>query len=87
MQSLMTYILQSVSLSQEFIQNEMENCLNSLYDTNEMVFDYWLSELFDDDDVKIQENWNETNLREMYKDVDSNRIQQLSELQVDSLFV
>jgi hypothetical protein len=65
----------------------MENCLNSLYDTNEMVFDYWLSELFDDDDVKIQENWNETNLLEMYKDVDSNRIQQLSELQVDSLFV
>ena len=83
----MTYILQSVSLSQEFIQNEMENCLNSLYDTNEMVFDYWLSELFDDDDVKIQENWNETNLREMYKDVDSNRIQQLSEVQVDSIFV
>lgn len=83
----MTYILQSVPLSQEFIQNEMENCLNSLYDTNEMVFDYWLSELFDDDDVKVQENWNETNLLEMYKDVDSNRIQQLSELQVDSLFV
>lgn len=87
MQSLMTYILQSVSLSQEFIQNEMENCLNSLYDTNEMVFDYWLSELFDDDDVKVQENWNESNLREMYKDVDSNRIRHLSELQVDSLFV
>lgn len=83
----MTYILQSVPLSQEFIQTEMENCLNSLYDTNEMVFDYWLSELFDDDDVKVQENWNETNLLEMYKDVDSNRIQQLSELQVDSLFV
>ena len=83
----MTYILQSVSLSQEFIQNEMENCLNSLYDTNEMVFDYWLSELFDDDDVKVQENWNESNLREMYKDADSNRIQHLSELQVDSLFV
>jgi hypothetical protein len=83
----MTYILQSVSLSQEFIQNEMENCLNSLYDTNEMVFDYWLSELFDDDDVKVQENWNESNLLEMYKDVDSNRIQQLSELQVNSLFV
>ena len=82
----MTYILQSVPLSQEFIQTEMENCLNSLYDTNEMVFDYWLSELFDDD-VKVQENWNETNLLEMYKDVDSNRIQQLSELQVDSLFV
>jgi hypothetical protein len=83
----MTYILQSVPLSQEFIQTEMENCLNSLYDTNEMVLDYWLSELFDDDDVKVQENWNETNLLEMYKDVDSNRIQQLSELQVNSLFV
>jgi hypothetical protein len=83
----MTYILQSVPLSQEFIQTEIEYCLNSLYDTNEMLFDYWLSELFDDDDVKVQENWNETNLLAMYKDVDSNRIQQLSELQVDSLFV
>ena len=83
----MTYILRSFPLSQEFIQTEIENCLNSLYDTNEMVFDYWLSELFDDDDVKIQENWNETNLREMYKDVDTNRIQQLSEVQVDSIFV
>jgi len=83
----MNYIIQSVPLSQEFIQTEMENCLNSLYDTNEMVLDYWLSELFDDDDVKVQENWNETNLLEMYKDVDSNRIQQLSELQVNSLFV
>ena len=83
----MTYILRSFPLSQEFIQTEIENCLNSLYDTNEMVFDYWLSELFDDDDVKIQENWNETNLREMYKDVDSNRIQHLSEVQVDSIFV
>jgi hypothetical protein len=87
MQSLMTYILRSFPLSQEFIQTELENCLNSLYDTNEMVFDYWLSELFDADDVKVQENWNESNLCEMYKDVDSNRIQQLSELQVDSMFV
>ena len=83
----MTYILRSFPLSQEFIQTEIENCLNSLYDTNEMVFDYWLSELFDDDDVKLQENWNESNLREMYKDVDTNRIQHLSEVQVDSIFV
>ena len=82
----MTYILRSFPLTQEFIQTEMENCLNSLYSTNEMVLDYWLSELFEDD-VKVQENWNETNLREMYADVDSNRIEQLSQLQVDSLLV
>ena len=83
----MSYILHSFPLPQYFIQTEIENCLNSLYDTNEMVFDYWLSELFDDDGVEVQENWNESNLREMYKDVDSNRIQQLSEVQVDSIFV
>ncbi len=82
----MTYILRSFPLTQEFIQTEMENCLNSLYSTNEMVLDYWLSELFEDD-VKVHENWNETNLREMYADVDSNRIEQLSQLQVDSLLV
>ena len=66
----MTYILQSVPFSQELIQEEMEKCLDCLYDTNEMVFDYWMSELFDDNDVKVQENWNESNLREMYKDVE-----------------
>jgi len=66
----MTYILNSVPFSQELIQKEMEKCLNSLYDTNEMAFDYWMSELFDDNDVKVQENWNEFNLREMYKDVE-----------------
>ena len=83
----MTYILQSFSLPEKFIQSEIENCLNSLYSTNEMLLDYWLSELFGDDNVKIQENWNETNLREMYVDVDQNRIEQLSQLQVDSIFV
>jgi hypothetical protein len=82
----MTYIIQSVPFSQDLIEKEIENCLNSLYDTNEMLFDYWLSELFDDD-VKMQENWNESNLREMYNDVDSSSTQYLSELQNDSLFV
>jgi hypothetical protein len=82
----MTYIIQSVPFSQDLIEKEIENCLNSLYDTNEMLFDYWLSELFEDD-VKIQKNWNESNLREMYNDVDSSSTQYLSELQNDSLFV
>jgi hypothetical protein len=66
----MTYILNSVPFSQELIQKEIEKCLDSLYDTNEMLFDYWMSELFDDNDVKVQENWNESNLREMYMDVE-----------------
>ena len=38
--------------------------------TNQMVFDYWVTELFDDE-VKdiIEDNWNEVTLLEMNRDV------------------
>lgn len=66
----MTYILQSYKMNQDFIHSEIENCLNSLYHTNDMLFDYWLSELFDENDNEVVEMWNEFNLKEMYADVD-----------------
>lgn len=68
----MSYILESTKLSQSFIESEIKNCLNSLYNTNEMLFDYWLSELYGENDEMQIENWNESNLREMYNDVDNN---------------
>jgi translation elongation factor EF-Ts len=66
----MTYIIKSYSMPQEFIDSEIENALNTLYSTNQMLFDYWLSELYDDEDQKVVENWTEGNLKELYKDVD-----------------
>jgi len=67
-----TYIIKSYSLPQEFIDSEIENALNTLYSTNEMVFDYWLTELYDDEDEKLTENWTEGTMKELYKDVDYN---------------
>ena len=66
----MTYIIKSYSLPQEFIDSEIENALSTLYSTNEMVFDYWLSELYDDENERLTENWTEGTMKELYKDVD-----------------
>lgn len=70
----MTYIIQSKNFTQEFIHEEIENALTKLYITNQMVFDYWLSELYQDDDgeVKQLDKWNENTLVQLYDDVDSN---------------
>lgn len=70
----MTYIIQSKNFTQEFIDEEIENALTKLYITNQMVFDYWLSELYQDDDgeVKQLDKWNENTLVQLYDDVDSN---------------
>lgn len=35
-----------------------------------MVFDYWLSELYDDENERLTENWTEGTMKELYKDVD-----------------
>lgn len=79
----MTYIIKSVSMSESFLRTEIESCLNSLYNTNSMLFDYWLNELFDDNDEAISENWNESNLNEMYKDVEVNQLNQLFEFKLE----
>jgi len=83
----MSYIIQSTKLSQDFIDSEIKNCLDSLYNTNEMLLDYWLSELYINLDTKEQcpDSWNEENLQEMYDDVDSNRNAVLEEAKVRPL--
>jgi hypothetical protein len=83
MSQAMTYIIQSTKLSFDFIESEIENCLESLYNTNSMVFDYWLSELYDEEDQKIISNWTEENLHEMCKDVEVNQLNVISECVID----
>jgi hypothetical protein len=69
----MTYIIQSTALSEEFIHTEIEKCMNALYCVNDMVYDFWISTLFDDDGNKRSRNWNEENLQELYQDVEDNQ--------------
>lgn len=42
---------------------------NNLYNWNPQVFDYWISELYDEDENEIWENWNEDTLKLMETDV------------------
>lgn len=67
-----TYIIKSYSMPQEFIINEIENALGSLYyySSNDMIIDYWLSELYDDENEKVIENWTEETMKELYRDAD-----------------
>lgn len=56
----------------EFIEREIEKCLVIIFDQNQMIFDFWVSELFDKEVQKVLVNWNEENLKEMYKDIETN---------------
>jgi hypothetical protein len=54
--------------------SELNAAINSAFfnlaHSNAMVFDYWLSELYDlNENVMIEGNWNEQTLYEMEKDV------------------
>jgi hypothetical protein len=68
----MTYIIQSTKMPSEFIEREIEKCLVIIFDQNQMIFDFWVSELFDKEVQKVLVNWNEENLKEMYKDIETN---------------
>jgi hypothetical protein len=65
----MTYIIQSKNFTQEFIDEEILQCLDTLYQQNQMIQDYWLSQLYDEDNQPIQQNWNENTLMQMYDDL------------------
>lgn len=55
------------------VQTEMNNAiaqgLNQLINLNQQVFDYWYSELFDENDDPIMEKWTDQTLNEIEKDV------------------
>lgn len=41
----------------------------NLAQVNQMLYDYWLMELYDGEGGIIEEQWNEANLNQMEKDV------------------
>jgi hypothetical protein len=47
----------------------IENALNVLYEADEMMYDYWVSELFDENWKMIEKNWNEETLFRIETDV------------------
>jgi hypothetical protein len=55
-------------------QDQMNRCIEQALDNlsflNEMLFNYWLSELYEDDDeTMIVSMWNEQSLANIEKDV------------------
>lgn len=51
------------------ITDAISNAFSNLAQLNQMVYDYWISELYTDDGDMIAEMWNEQTLYEMEKDV------------------
>jgi hypothetical protein len=56
-------------MTQTEIINAISNAFNSLSDLNEMIYDYWISELYTEDGDMIDEMWNEDTLNQMETDV------------------
>lgn len=58
-------------MNQTEINEAINNAFANLADTNAMLYDYWISELYDiqNDDEMIVSAWNEENLSLMEKDV------------------
>ena len=56
-------------MTQMEINDALMNALHQLYETNEMLHDYWMSELWNEDGQSIGENWTEDNVRLMENDV------------------
>ena len=55
------------------VQTEMNNSiaqgLDQLNNLNQQVFDFWYSELFDENDDPVMEKWTDQTLNEIEKDV------------------
>jgi tRNA U34 5-methylaminomethyl-2-thiouridine-forming methyltransferase MnmC len=60
-------------MTTQLIQTEMNNSiaqsLDQLNNLNQQVFDFWYSELFDENDDPIMEMWTDKTLNEIEKDV------------------
>lgn len=59
-------------MTQAEINSAIENALNNLYNLNEQVYNYWLSELYSDcyDDEQMNcTEWNEDTLKKIEDDV------------------
>lgn len=57
-------------MNNQAIIDAIGSALNNLCDTNEMLYDYWIAELYSfSTDEPIEENWNENNLKLIETDV------------------
>jgi hypothetical protein len=57
-------------MSQDQLNRCIEQALDNLSFLNEMLFDFWLTELYEDgDEIMIPERWNEETLAIIEKDV------------------
>lgn len=60
---------EKTSMNQVEVEVAIENALSNLYNLNEMIYDYWVSELYDTEEQRIDEKWNEEVLSTMELDV------------------
>jgi hypothetical protein len=56
-------------MTQTDINNAISQAFLNLSELNEMVYDYWVTELYTVDGNFVEEKWNEQTLSEMEKDV------------------
>jgi hypothetical protein len=57
-------------MNQDYLNRCIEQALDNLSFLNEMLFNFWLSELYEDDDeTMIVSMWNEQTLANIEKDV------------------
>lgn len=56
-------------MTQTEINNAIAQAFLNLSNLNQMVYDYWVNELYQVDGDFIEEAWNETNLKKMEDDV------------------
>jgi hypothetical protein len=51
------------------IHNAISEAFGNLADLNEMLYDFWISELYDEEGDIVDAMWTEETVREMEKDV------------------
>jgi hypothetical protein len=56
-------------MTQTEINDAIAQAFLNLSEVNQMVYDYWISELYTVDGDFVEEKWNERTLYEMEKDV------------------
>lgn len=56
-------------MNQTQINEAINNAFGNLAECNAMLYDYWISELYDDEGDMIEKQWCEATLNQMEKDV------------------
>lgn len=56
-------------MTKDEVVMHITEAFNNLYNWNPQVFDYWISELYDENENEIWNKWNEDTLKLMETDV------------------